>query len=129
MATMQLQQCKICTQRKFNPSIGLICGITMEKPSFSGTCEQGELDDTEAIRLKKLQEEAADEEPSEGFFGAEKKGMKKGVLGGIVMMIIAAVWFFGGLAAGYIFYYPPILFVIGVIALIKGIIEGNLAGK
>lgn len=45
------------------------------------------------------------------------------------MMIIAAVWFFGGLAAGYIFYYPPVLFIIGVVALIKGIADGNLAGK
>nr|WP_321406796.1 hypothetical protein [uncultured Carboxylicivirga sp.] len=45
------------------------------------------------------------------------------------MIVIAILWFFGGLAAGYIFYYPPILFIIGIVALIKGIVEGNLAGK
>ncbi|MCU4162374.1 hypothetical protein [Carboxylicivirga caseinilyticus] len=44
------------------------------------------------------------------------------------MILIAIVWF-GGLAAGFIFFYPQILFIIGIVALIKGIVEGNLAGK
>ncbi|GAA5506071.1 hypothetical protein [Novipirellula caenicola] len=42
-----------------------------------------------------------------------------GTMGGLLMMIIALVWFFGGLAAGVIFFYPPVLFVLGFIALIK----------
>jgi len=53
------------------------------------------------------------------------KGMKKGVVGGVVMMVIALVWFFGRLSAGYIYYYPPILFIIGVVALVKGLVKGN----
>ena len=53
------------------------------------------------------------------------KGMKKGVVGGVVMMVIALVWIFGRLSAGYIYYYPPILFIIGVVALVKGLVKGN----
>ncbi len=63
-----------------------------------------------------------------GFFGIERRGIDKGMLGGVAMMVIAAVWFFGGLAADIIFFYPPILFVIGLYGLAKGLIKGSLAG-
>lgn len=43
-----------------------------------------------------------------------------GVIGGILMMVIAVIWFVVGLAGGIIFFYPPILFVIGIIAVVKG---------
>jgi hypothetical protein len=41
---------------------------------------------------------------------------------------VSAIWFFGGLAFGVIFFYPPILFVIGIGVLLKGIF-GSLMGK
>ena len=62
-----------------------------------------------------------------GAFAPEKAGLRAGVLGGLLMMLIAVVWFVGGYAAGYIFYYPPILFLIGVYALIKGLATGNVS--
>lgn len=52
-----------------------------------------------------------------------------GVVGGLLMMAIAVVWFVGGLMAGWIFFYPPILFIIGLIALFKGMLDGNVAGN
>ena len=64
-----------------------------------------------------------------GFFGPEKRGISRGMIGGIIMMLIAAVWFFVGLAAGIIFFYPPILFLIGVFAFAKGLAAGNLFGR
>ena len=64
-----------------------------------------------------------------GFFGPEKKGISKGAAGGLAMMAIAVVWFVVGYAAGVIFFYPPILFAIGVFALLKGLATGNLAGE
>jgi hypothetical protein len=82
------------------------------------------------------QSEAAQPVPQEkekpkkgGFFAPEKKGIQKGIVGGIAMMAIATVWFFVGYEAGYIFYYPPILFVIGLYAFLKGLITGNISGK
>lgn len=64
-----------------------------------------------------------------GFFDPEKRGINRGVFGGVIMMTIAVVWFVVGYGAGYIFYYPPILFVIGLFAFIKGLITGNIFGE
>jgi hypothetical protein len=38
------------------------------------------------------------------------------------MIVIAVVWFVGGLAGGRIFFYPPILAIIGIVAVFKGIL-------
>jgi predicted lipid-binding transport protein (Tim44 family) len=53
----------------------------------------------------------------EGWFGSVNSGM----VGGLLMMGIAVLWFFAGLAGGVIFIYPPVLFVIGVVSLLKGL--------
>ncbi len=72
---------------------------------------------------------AESEERDNGFFAAEREGINNGVVGGIFMIVIALLWFFIGWAAGYIFFYPPILGVIGVYAVLKGIFTGNVSGK
>jgi len=41
------------------------------------------------------------------------------------MMLGAVVWFFLGLAAGRIFFYPPILFVFGIGAVVRGFTGRN----
>jgi hypothetical protein len=64
-----------------------------------------------------------------GSFRMESKGVEKGVLGGIAMIAIAVIWFVVGLLCGYIFFYPPILLVIGIFAVIKGLATGNFAGR
>lgn len=51
------------------------------------------------------------------------------MLGGIALMVIAVVWFFGGLALNIIFFYPPILFIIGLVVLVKGIFAGSITGR
>jgi hypothetical protein len=57
----------------------------------------------------------------QGWFG----NTNAGVLGGLLMILIAIVWFVGGLMVGYIFFYPPVLLVIGIIAFVKGLTDGN----
>ncbi|MEQ1904795.1 MAG: hypothetical protein ABL888_11460 [Pirellulaceae bacterium] len=47
------------------------------------------------------------------------------VLGGVAAMVIAIVWFFAGLAGGVIFFYPPILFIIGLVGMIRGLVAGQ----
>jgi hypothetical protein len=44
-----------------------------------------------------------------------------GVLGGLGMMAFATVWFVVGLYAGWIYFYPPILFIAGLVAFVKGL--------
>jgi hypothetical protein len=55
----------------------------------------------------------------QGWFGS----LNAGLIGGLLMMLIAIVWFVAGLAAGFIFFYPPILLVIGFIAVIRGLLN------
>jgi hypothetical protein len=45
------------------------------------------------------------------------------------MMGVAIFWFFGGLYCGIIYFYPPVLFLIGLIAVFKGMAEGNINGN
>jgi hypothetical protein len=44
-------------------------------------------------------------------------------MGGLVAMAIAVIWFFGGLFFGVCFFYPPILFVLGAIAVVRGLLS------
>ena len=40
-----------------------------------------------------------------------------------MMMFVAAVWFIGALVLGWIFFYPPILFVLGIAAVVRGLTD------
>lgn len=55
----------------------------------------------------------------------EGKVANGGILGGLAAMVIAVVWFVVGLAADRIFIYPPILFILGLIGLIKGLVSAG----
>jgi hypothetical protein len=122
----RLQYCRICENRHINPAIGLVCNLTNEKPVFEGTCSTIVIDQKEADRLVQRERQAKDEET--GTFSPERKAIQKGILGGLATMAIAIVWFVVGWMGGYIYFYPPILFVIGIYALIKGIRTGNISG-
>lgn len=75
-----------------------------------------------------MADDQAETEADEGFFAPEQKGIDNGMMGGIAMMVIAAVWFGAGWMAGIIFFYPPILFLIGAFAFVKGLLTGNVSG-
>ncbi len=36
------------------------------------------------------------------------------------MMVGAVVWFVVGLSFDFIFFYPPVLFIIGIVTLVRG---------
>ncbi len=90
--------------------------------------EMGPVDSAPAAPPAKARKRIAYRRPvdrDDGPFEFERKGTSAGLVGGLVMMAIAAVWFFVGLAGGIIFFYPPILFIIGVIAAINGLVSGG----
>jgi hypothetical protein len=124
----RLKFCRICTNRRIDSAVGLVCNLTNIKPAFESTCASIVVDQPEANRLIALEQSAKAQEDA-GYFATEKKGIDKGVLGGVVMIAIAVIWFGVGWAAGYIYFYPPILFVIGLYALVKGLMTGNIAGN
>jgi late competence protein required for DNA uptake (superfamily II DNA/RNA helicase) len=103
----------------------IYCASCMNTPGPTGAAAA-----TAPVQSLKLDSIYKDEVYEDtGFFAPERKGIQKGALGGIIMMAIALVWFITGYAAGTIFLYPPILFVIGLYSLIKGLASGNIAGK
>jgi hypothetical protein len=54
-----------------------------------------------------------------GWFGSTNAG----VAGGVLMILIAVAWFVAGLYyANRIYFYPPILLVIGIAAIVKGLL-------
>jgi hypothetical protein len=57
----------------------------------------------------------------QGWFG----NINSGVLGGLLMIVIAAAWFGLGLMGGRIFFYPPVLAVIGLMSVFKGMAGGD----
>jgi len=51
-------------------------------------------------------------------------GSTAGIVGGILMIVGAVVWFVVGIVwLNRIFFYPPILAILGIVAIIKGIID------
>jgi hypothetical protein len=52
-------------------------------------------------------------------------GSAAGAAGGVLMMVGAVVWFVVGLANDTLFFYPPVLFVIGLVAFVKGLSGGR----
>lgn len=46
--------------------------------------------------------------------------LNAGVVGGVAAVLLAALRFFLGLQAGCVFFYPPILAVVGIVAIVKG---------
>jgi hypothetical protein len=58
-----------------------------------------------------------------GAFGLEKRALDAGFFGGIGLMLFSVVWLVGGLAVGYFFPYPVILFFIGLVGCIRGLIN------
>ena len=79
-------------------------------------------DHSQTQQLKREQSDTHD------GFALERKGTESGVLGGVLMIAIAVTWFGLGLWAGRIFFYPPILFIVGFVAVIKGVWTGKASG-
>ena len=126
----RLRFCKVCSSRKIDLQTGIYCGLSGQKPDFEGKCESFCVDKDELRKEKARQLAIKQQEQKESsYFAPEQKGMKKGVLGGLVMILIAIVWFFAGLAVDRIFYYPSVLLIIGIVAIVRGAVEGNLIGE
>lgn len=76
----------------------------------------------EQFRARRRREREAEDPPlrqSESLYKAPDMNASIGM--GLALMFVAMVWFCGGLWLGFFFYqYPPILFLAGVIAVVRG---------
>jgi hypothetical protein len=66
---------------------------------------------------------AKKETPS--HFGLERSILNGGIAAGMLAMLIDVVWFVVGIMNDRIFFYPPVLFVVGFVAFIKGLAGGS----
>ena len=73
----------------------------------------------QALRGTGNEPRSANERPRE----AVEKTPNRTITYGILMMVGAVVWFVVGLAGDVIFFYPPVMFVLGFIALVKGLMR------
>jgi hypothetical protein len=78
-------------------------------------------DDDEKPRKKKKQFKKG--KTVNNNFRMEHGILNAGVLGGLAAMVGAVIWFVAGLLNDIIFFYPPVLFVLGLIAMIRGVMN------
>jgi hypothetical protein len=77
-------------------------------------------------RIDLRDESLAPPKPSAAQSGTGFGSVNAGIAGGLLMMVVAVIWFVGALIfADTIFFYPPILFVVGLIAFIRGLAKGR----
>jgi len=79
-------------------------------------------DDEPAPKRKKRKKRARRRSSGGGGFNI---AVHPQIITGLLMMIGAAAWFIVGIANGYIFFYPPVLFVLGIAAVFRGLMGGD----
>jgi hypothetical protein len=82
-------------------------------------------DDDDRPRRRRRRDDEEDEFRVRRRSEPQRKLWNNRVTGGLTCMAIGAVWFCGGLAFDVLFYFPPVLFVIGLISLITGLVTGR----
>ena len=86
-----------------------------DKPAPRPVADDDEEDDRPAKPKKKKKKHRTSESSGGGVT------VSGGVVAGLFMMLGAVVWLVVGLYFGWLFFYPPVLFIIGLISLIKGL--------
>ena len=117
--------CEKCLKRDYSAKKGIVCSLTGEHAAFEVTCPDYAEDEKEVASIKAYQDAQKNDQFSSEPFRMEKKALSSGILGGSIAMVIAVVWFFTALSFDRIFFYPPVLFIIGLIGVIKGIADKN----
>lgn len=100
-----------------HPSAGSSRSQTYRKP-------QDEVDDDEDWQEQKKRNKPRKKKRPRSSVGLSSgwfENINAGMIGGLLMIIIAVVWFVGGLMGGWLFYYPPILFCIGLAAVVRDV--------
>lgn len=120
---VRLETCMHCMNKKFDPKRGVVCNLTDDKPTWDFSCPDYERNEARYNDhlAKKKEEEAI--QASNNTMGLSKIGIRNGIVAGIIILAAATTWFIWGLTVDIIFFYPIILFVFGMIILIRGIIK------
>ena len=120
LKTSQQEYCKVCKNRKLEISYnGFHCGLTSKAPSFTQECSDFDIDKDRVAQFSAINHLKAETELEKETGGLSKYGINNGIIAGLVLMGLAIVWLVVGLFVGYLFYYPFILFIIGMVLILK----------
>ena len=92
----RLNFCKICTNRKVDLKIGLICNLTNEKPAFENDCDFFIKDEKEAERKLKLKLDATGTSRSQNGSLNPSKNINYGIfltISGILILLLLSPLF------------------------------------
>ncbi len=113
-----------------DPGYEVVDEPTRNSPSRPRVVRDDEEDDDRPRRRSRRDDEDEDDRPrrrrragKDEPASIEARVFRGTVVGGLVAMLIAVVWFIVGLFGGIIFFYPPILFVIGMVGFVRGIVS------
>ena len=95
---------------------------SVSSSSSSGSIANDYLKSAEREKRDKGKRES---EGSGGGGGGSEELFGSSALYGVAMMIGAVLWFVVGLFFDRIFFYPPVMFVIGLIALVRGMFNSD----
>jgi hypothetical protein len=60
--------------------------------------------------------------PEERGYEQPRIHITPAVMGGLLSMAFGAIWFFLGLAGNRIYFYAPVMFCLGLFAVIRGLL-------
>jgi hypothetical protein len=88
-----------------------------KKSGVDDECE----DELPSIRKKRKRRRRRSEESGWSMPELPRIAVSPTIWMGLAMMVGAVVWFFTALALGWIFFYPPVMFVLGALAVFRGL--------
>jgi hypothetical protein len=106
------------SSRPSRPAIERETAIQKEAPR-PGARMPARLPDPEPREFKRRRAKRSSADEGGGY---RRIYVSPGVITGVLMMVVAVIWFFGALALNWIFFYPPIMFVLGFVAVVKGLL-------
>lgn len=141
MATLSISEklaiCQNCKNRKFNSSVGIICGLTESKPTFEENCSNYSADEVAIARQSEINNRLDEREKQEKFeqslSGGELYGIgglignwvQRSYIGAICFGLILCTlgWYaigmhhYVGLAVSIV--YLSLLLLIGIMAIVS----------
>lgn len=119
----QLESCLKCQRRKFNSKKGVVCGMTDEWADFDYTCDNFLLDAKAEIQLIREKEDRLKDTAATNTMGLNQVGITNGIIAGIIITSIAVIAMINGFVFGIFIIYASFALVIGIIVLVKGILD------
>ncbi len=121
-----LKYCKICTHKKVDFQVGILCGLTGKKPDFTGNCPNFKLDEQESERkLHAALDTAGNVETKKGTNPRQNM-----IIGAIIFIIatwVTVVSFIVPLGNVVIIAYGSILY--GIFRFFKGIHQKRILAE